>query len=111
MVRPSGARLWRLKYRIAGVEKLLTLGSYPDTSLQKARAKRDAARAILEDGRDPGAERKAEKSVRVETFAAIAEEWLATKRATLTDSTWHRDRDQLVKIVGPHLGNKPIAAI
>jgi len=65
----------------------------------------------LEDGRDPGAERKAEKSVRVETFAAIAEEWLATKRATLTDSTWHRDRDQLVKIVGPHLGNKPIAAI
>jgi len=111
LVRPTGARLWRLKYRRAGVEKLLALGSYPDTSLQKARSKRDAARAILEDGRDPGAERKAEKSVRVETFAAIAEEWLATKRATLTDSTWHRDRDQLVKIVGPHLGNKPIAAI
>jgi hypothetical protein len=25
LVRPTGARLWRLKYRIAGVEKLLAL--------------------------------------------------------------------------------------
>lgn len=49
LVGPTGARLWRLKYRIAGVEKLLALGSYPDTSLQRARSKRDAARAMLED--------------------------------------------------------------
>jgi Arm DNA-binding domain len=55
---------------MAGIEKLLALGSYPDTSLQKARAKRDAARAILEDGRDPGAERRAEKSVRAAAFFA-----------------------------------------
>jgi integrase len=111
LVNPSGSRLWRFKYRITGVEKLLALGSYPDTSLQKARAKRDAARMMLADGGDPGAKRKAEKHAQTDTFAAVAEEWLETKRATLTDSTWQRDRDQLVKIVGPHLGKKPIAAI
>ena len=111
LVNPSGSRLWRFKYRIGGVEKLLSLGNYPDTSLQKARAKRDAARTLLADGGDPGAKRKAEKSAQSDTFEAVAEEWLQTKRATLTDSTWQRDRDQLVKIVGPHLGKKPITAI
>jgi hypothetical protein len=49
------------------VEKVLSLGSYPDTSLQKARAKRDAARTPLADGGDPGAKRKAEKSAQTAT--------------------------------------------
>jgi len=111
LVTPSGSRLWRFKYRMAGVEKLLCLGSYPDTSLQKARTKRDAARTMVADGEDPSAKRKAEKNARFDTFAEVAEEWLETKRATLTASTWQRDRDQLVKIVGPHLGRKPIKAI
>jgi hypothetical protein len=39
LVNPTGSRLWRLKYRVAGVEKLLALGSYPDTSLQKCPGK------------------------------------------------------------------------
>jgi hypothetical protein len=109
-VNRSGSRLWRFKYRVAGVEKLLSLGSYPDTSLQKARVKRDAARTLLADGGDPGAKRKAEKRAQTATFAAVPDEWLQTKRATLTDSTWQRDRDQLFKIVGPYLGKRPIAA-
>jgi Arm DNA-binding domain len=29
LVTPAGGRLWRFKYRHAGVEKLLTLGAYP----------------------------------------------------------------------------------
>lgn len=34
LVKPSGSRLWRLKYRIAGREKLISLGSYPEVSLK-----------------------------------------------------------------------------
>ena len=30
LVSPNGSRWWRLKYRIAGREKLLSLGIYPD---------------------------------------------------------------------------------
>jgi Arm DNA-binding domain len=33
LVTPSGGRLWRFRYRLGGVEKLLTLGAYPDVSL------------------------------------------------------------------------------
>ena len=29
-VRPNGARYWRLKYRMAGKEKLLSFGVYPE---------------------------------------------------------------------------------
>ena len=51
LVTPTGSKLWRLKYRFAGKEKLLALGAYPETTLKKARDKLDEARAILREGR------------------------------------------------------------
>jgi len=99
-VNPSGGRLWRFRYRYAGVEKLLAMGKYPDTSLQKAREQRDEARVVLAGGGDPGMKRKIEKSALVNTFEAVAKEWLEMKRGYLTESTWQRDRDQLMKMVG-----------
>ena len=111
LVKPSGSRLWRFKYAYAGVEKLLSLGAYPVVPLKRARAKRDDARRLIADAVDPSAKRKAEKIARADTFAAVAEEWLETKRKALTESTWARDRDQLVKLVGPYLGNRPITEI
>ena len=33
LVNPNGSRYWRLKYRVAGKEKLLALGVYPDIPL------------------------------------------------------------------------------
>ena len=29
-ITPAGGKLWRLKYRVDGKEKLLSLGAYPD---------------------------------------------------------------------------------
>ena len=49
-VAPSGGKWWRLKYRIGGKEKRLSLGVYPDVGLKDAREKRDAARKLLADG-------------------------------------------------------------
>ncbi|OYV79049.1 MAG: integrase, partial [Ferrovum sp. 21-44-67] len=36
-------RYWRFDYRFEGKRKTLALGLYPDTSLAKAREKRDSA--------------------------------------------------------------------
>ncbi|WP_281976904.1 Arm DNA-binding domain-containing protein [Pseudorhizobium flavum] len=36
-VTPSGGKLWRLKYRLGGSEKLLSIGPYPAVSLLDAR--------------------------------------------------------------------------
>jgi hypothetical protein len=38
----AGGRLWRFRYRIGGVEKLLALGAYPDVSLKRARESNEA---------------------------------------------------------------------
>jgi hypothetical protein len=53
LVNPQGPRLWRLKYRMHGKEKLLAIGAYPEVSLKRAREKRDEARRLLADGIDP----------------------------------------------------------
>lgn len=36
-VSPAGGKVWRLKYRFGGKEKLLTIGPYPVVSLSAAR--------------------------------------------------------------------------
>lgn len=46
---PNGSKWWRFKYRFLGKEKLLSCGVYPDTTLAKARDKRDEARKLLAD--------------------------------------------------------------
>jgi hypothetical protein len=35
--RPNGAGWWRFRYRRSGVENLLSLGTYPDVPLTRAR--------------------------------------------------------------------------
>src|SRR5688500_5449872 len=63
LVQPSGAKLWRLKYRFRKIERKLSLGQYPEVSLKDARDRRDDARRMLEQGLDPVAERKRAKLV------------------------------------------------
>ncbi|GAD09319.1 integrase [Gluconobacter frateurii NBRC 103465] len=52
LVQPNGSRLWRMKYRFGGREKLLSFGAYPEVSLAAARDARDAARSELRADRD-----------------------------------------------------------
>ena len=62
LVHPSGAKYWRLKYRIVGKEKLLALGVYPEVSLAEARLRRENARSLIKDGRDPGVAKQLQKN-------------------------------------------------
>ena len=58
-VSPSGGKWWRVKYRIGGKEKRLSLGVYPDVGLSQARQRREDARKLIADGVDPSENRKA----------------------------------------------------
>lgn len=53
LVTPQGGRYWRLKFRLDGKERLMSLGVYPDVSLQTARLHRDKMRAQIAAGVDP----------------------------------------------------------
>jgi len=109
LVSPTGARLWRVKYRLYGKEKLLTLGSYPDVTLKRAREKRDDARKLIADGIDPSIKKKSEKNAALDIFEVIAAEWFGQQKykpKTRKKVEWLL-RDWLNK----YLGSRPIRTI
>ena len=57
-VAPNGSKHWRMRYVFLGKEKLLSFGPYPKVGLAQAREQRDAAKALLRDGKDPSLEKK-----------------------------------------------------
>jgi integrase len=114
-ISPAGGKLWRLKYRYAGKEKRLALGSYPDVPLARARERRDEARRLLAEGIDPGEHRKATKSMQSDlaanTFEVIGREWYAKTAPTLAESTKGKLLKYLEVDVFPIIGSRPIAEL
>jgi integrase len=108
LLMPNGARWWRLKYRIDGREKLLSLGVYPSVSLKIARAKRDAARQLIAAGTDPSAERRTAKAARGTTFEGVAREWMAMQAGKLAAITLKKCAWMLETHIFPTLGAQPI---
>jgi integrase len=114
-VKPNGSKLWRVKYRHLGKEGKLAIGSYPEVTLKEARASRDQARKLLEQGIDPShAKREARIKARIgaaNTFKAVADEYIAKREreglaeVTLAKSRW------LLGQLAPKLGARPVAEI
>src|SRR5579863_10240964 len=61
-VSETGTKLWRYRYRVAGKQKLLALGQYPDITLKEAREQHQEARKLVAKGIDPSAQKQAEKA-------------------------------------------------
>lgn len=111
----TAGKYWRMSYRFAGKQKLLSLGVYPAVSLAKARKRREAARELLADGIDPGAEKQAEKLAKAgaagNTFKAIALEWHAMKAKGSAANTSEKRLTQMQNHIFPAIGNRPVADI
>ncbi|HOY68292.1 MAG TPA: integrase arm-type DNA-binding domain-containing protein [Candidatus Ozemobacteraceae bacterium] len=114
-VTPAGGKWWRLKYRFAGKEKLLAIGTYPDISLKEARHRQGKAKELLDAGIDPSDERKAVKASAAEraanSFEVIAREWFAKYGAEFSPGHAERVEVQLTKDVYPWLGGRPVSEI
>lgn len=115
LIPKSGGKLWRLKYRFGGKEKLLAIGAYPSVGLKDARTRRDDARKLLAANIDPGAEKK-RKSVAAtiaagNTFMSVAEEFIAKREkdglaeATVTKAKW------FLSILNADIGGRPVSEI
>jgi|AMFO01.1.fsa_nt_gi Integrase len=112
LVKPNGSCLWRLAYRFQGKQKLLALGRYPEVGLAEARRRTLDARRLLAAGRDPSAERRAERQRTELTFAKVAEKWFAEGAAERWDAgTAKTKRYRLERFVLPAIGDLPIAEI
>ncbi|MDQ1919402.1 tyrosine-type recombinase/integrase [Massilia pseudoviolaceinigra] len=115
LVTPAGGKWWRLKYRIDGKEKLLSLGVYPDVGLKDARERRDAARKLLADGIDPGVNRKATKALRevqvANSFETVSREWYEKQAPAWVPAHGDRIIRRLERDIFPHIGKRPISEI
>ena len=111
LIQPNGGRWWRFRYRFAGKELLMSLGTYPDVSLARARKRRDAARELLAEGIDPAAQRKAEKEASGATFEAVALDWFEKFKVQWTAGTGKKILDRMKKHLFPPLGKKVVREI
>lgn len=114
-VSPAGSRRWFLKYRIAGVEKKLALGSYPAVGLTAARKARDAAKLQKSEGRDPVQVRKVEKLKATnpagDTFRVVAWEWYEKQAPQWSEAHAVRSKRQFERDLLPWLGDRRMKEI
>ncbi len=118
LVTPSGGKWWRLKYRLNGKEKLLSLGTYPVIGLKEARIKRDETRQLIAQGVNPGERRREAKAViaamekeKKTTFSAVAREWFAKKRAAWTDGHQKKILSRLENQLFPYIGERQFSSL
>jgi integrase len=117
IVQPEGGRWWRLRFKLEGREKTLSLGTYPEVSLAEARRRRDRERAKLLDGRDPAAERRERKAARRaeeqrgQPLRKLLADWQAKKAGTWSPSTAKVIAGRLERFVLPALGDTPVSEI
>lgn len=109
------SKLWRLKYRYAGKEKLLSLGSYPVVSLADARQRREDAKKLLANGVDPGEIKKAQKAAIVaeteNSLEVVAREWHSKFSGSWSPSHAETTLRRLEADVIPVLGARPVSEI
>lgn len=115
LITPAGGKSWKLAYRVRGKQKTLTIGPYPEVSLQQAREKACEAERQLADGQDPAEAKRIAKLVKAkeasDTFALVAAKLLDKKKregrapATLGKHSW------LHGLANADLGARPVSAI
>lgn len=110
--RESGSRLWRLKFRLHGKERVLALGKYPEVPLSEARKARDEAKRLIGQGIDPVAQQRAAKEARTvaaqNTFELTSQRWMTKKTPSWTEKHADKVRIRLNKHVYPYIGHRPI---
>lgn len=115
LVNPTGSKLWQLRYRFEGKERLTAIGPYPDVSLAEAREKRESLRKQLRAGQDPREEKRQKKLERLvareSTFISVAHSWFDSWSKTKSPRHAAYVQRRLEQDVFPAIGKRPISEI
>ena len=111
-IRPTGTKLWRLRYRIDGKENVFAIGGYPEIGLADARDAREKAKPLIRQGIHPShnrqAERLANSAANANTFEAVAREWIKKKAPSWTPYYLRQVERFMAADVFPFVGKLPI---
>ena len=106
-VAPNGRKSFRMRFRIAGKEQLLTIGAWPEISLDAARVRAAEAREQLARGADP----RVCEIAQTDDFEAVARRWHEHMRRRWTEVHASDVLASLERDVLPAIGAMPLAAI
>jgi integrase len=115
LVKPSGARYWRMNFKLHQLQRTASFGRYPEVSLAEARQRLLEARRQLKQGIDPVYQAKLNKMAASiaagHTFRSVAEEWLEKMRLEEKSAKSIRKCEWQLSLVMPDIGNRPISQI
>lgn len=112
-VRPSGAKFWRYRFRLAAKQNMHGLGGYPEMGLQDARRARDEARELVRKGINPSHHRGLEKAERIlalgATLEAVVGKWIERNAPDWSANYLRQVKARMAGDVLPEIGKYPIA--
>lgn len=117
LVNPNGSKLWQMKYRYLGKEKLIALGAYPIVTLKQVREERDNAKKLLAQNPpiDPVTNRKQTRQEAVRnndnTFKAVALEWYEVNEPNWSEKHARKIKQRMKNNIFPYIGDRPIKDI
>lgn len=116
LVTPDGSKYWRLRYRIGGKARMISVGKpYPMTTLKQAQAQAAEFRALIDEGNDPADTRRLDKLAAkkrvANTFGEAAEAWHAFRSQAWDAKTSNQARVYLDKDLLPKLRSRPLDSI
>jgi integrase len=108
--RPSGAKIYFLKSRVGRRQRWLTIGRHGSPWTVDL-ARKEARRLLGEiaQGKDPGAEREAERAAG--TVAELCDLYLAEGVSTKKTSTIRNDKSRIERHIKPLLGERKVREI
>lgn len=116
LVMPDGSKYWRLRYRIGGKPRMISVGRpYPFTTLKQALAQAAEFRALIAGGEDPADQRRIEKLNERErvanTFGEAADAWHVFRSKAWDTKTAQQARTYLDKDILPKLRSRPLDSV
>jgi integrase len=100
LIKKSGSKLWRLRFRYAGKYQEMALGKYPSIPLSEARKLAEEARASLIHGINPMDERRERKRTKNtpkdKSFETIALRWWNQQKDSWTEDHANRIKHWLL---------------
>lgn len=114
-VTPAGAKHWRYRYRWAGKAQMISLGTYPVTTLAMARQRHLDARRQLSNGQNPAQEKRAARrdAITLEKgrFPTFALEWLEKRSDDMAPRTYAKAEAIIRQDLIPSLRHANIASL
>ena len=108
-VTKAGARAFVLNYRADGVERRLTIGSYPDWKVSTARKEATRLKRLVDQGEDPMGERHEDRAA--PTMSNLCDRYVTEHAPRKRENSRREDEALIKRWIKPEFGTRKVSDI